>query len=249
MTRYIKHTLYTTAVIAMSLMSNNAFAQCNGGHSTDPTDMWLSCSGQANPNPARAQEHWILYDLANLYAINESVIWNYNVPGETDRGIKSIVIDTSTNGSTWNAWGSYTVGEAAGNETYEGEVGPDFNGIAIRYILISVVENWGDAECSGYAEIKFNVGPGATAVEEQVDPSIGFSAYPSPASSLLTINMDEYRGGYIDVLNASGEIVLSQSVTSDRTTIGISDLAEGMYFVRVTDSDGLSAVQRFTVMR
>lgn len=249
MKRHIKHTLYAASVLALGLFSYSATAQCNGGHTTDPTDMWLSCTGQENPNTARTQEHWILYDLANLYAINGSVIWNYNVPNETDQGIKSIVIDTSTNGSSWNEWGTFTVSEASGNETYEGELGPDFNGIAMRYILISVVENWGDADCNGFAEIKFNVGPGVVGVEEQEDPMIGFNVYPSPASSLLTVNMDEYRGGYADVLNASGEVVLSRSINSDRTTIGISQLAEGMYFIRVTDREGMSAVQRFTVMR
>ncbi|MFT4679675.1 MAG: hypothetical protein ACI84C_001190 [Flavobacteriales bacterium] len=249
MKRHIKHTLYAASVLAFCLFSAAAEAQCNGGHTTDPTDMWLSCTGQPNPNEARNQEHWILYDLANLYAINESIIWNYNVPTETDQGIKSIVVDTSTNGSSWSEWGTFIVSEASGNETYEGEVGPDFDGIAMRYILISVVENWGDTDCNGFAEIKFNVGPGAVSIDEQEDPLIGFSVYPSPSSSLLTINMDEYRGGYAQVLNASGEVVLSKSVDGDRTTIGVGALAEGMYFIRVTDRDGMSAVQRFTVMR
>ncbi|MCB0762798.1 MAG: hypothetical protein KDC12_14825, partial [Flavobacteriales bacterium] len=154
----IKHSISGVLLLCGVAVAHLANAQCNGGHSTDPTDAWISCTGTENPNPARTQEHWIMYDFANLYALEQSIVWNYNVPGDTDKGIKTIIIDTSTNGTSWNEWGTIVIDEAPGQDTYEGEMGPDFNGVAARYVLISVVDNWGDASCQGFAEIKFNIG-------------------------------------------------------------------------------------------
>lgn len=121
---------------------------------------WLSCGGGTapNPNPARSSlNRWIKYDFTNQYKFANSRIWNYNVPGETTKGFKNVVVDYSIDGTTWQALGgTYAWPQAPGSSDYSGFLGPNFNELKARYILISSVDNWGDATCSGFSKVSFD---------------------------------------------------------------------------------------------
>lgn len=119
---------------------------------------WVSCSTSANPNPARSgNQHWIKYDFGNIYKLQGTRIWNYNVLNQTNKGFKTVAIDYSLDGTTWTTLGSnYTWNQASGISDYSGFVGPNFNDIKARYVLISAINNWGDATCSGFSKITFD---------------------------------------------------------------------------------------------
>lgn len=141
------------------LNSNTLHAQmCEGDHSTSSDDAWQSCVETVNPNPDRSEGHWIRYDLGAYYELNQSHFWNYNVFGETARGVDNMVIDWSLDGTNWNFWGDINLEEAPGTENYFGETGPDFDGLVVRYLLLSVTSNHG-GNCYGFSEIKLNVNP------------------------------------------------------------------------------------------
>ena len=40
-------------------------------------------------------------------------------------------------------WGDLNLEEAPGHDSYYGEDGPDFDGLLVRYLLLSVVSNHG----------------------------------------------------------------------------------------------------------
>jgi hypothetical protein len=121
---------------------------------------WYSCGTtlQPNPNPARAaNKNWIKYDFSNRYKFQDTRVWNYNVTGETTKGLKTVYVDYSVDGTTWQPLGAtYTWPQAPGNADYSGFTGPNFNDIKARYILISAINNWGDATCSGFGKINFS---------------------------------------------------------------------------------------------
>lgn len=119
---------------------------------------WLSCVKATNPNPARSgQNHWIKYDLGNLYTLKGTRVWNYNVLNETTKGFKTVYIDYSTDGVAWTQLGGqYTWPNAPGAAQYAGFTGPDFNSLSARYVLITATENWGHATCAGFSKITFN---------------------------------------------------------------------------------------------
>lgn len=120
---------------------------------------WTSCnSTTANPNPARAgYNNWIRYDFAHRYMFQTSRIWNYNVTGETDKGFKNVVIDYSADGITWQQLGgTYTWPQAPGTSDYSGFVGPNFNNIKAKYILVTALSNWNDPSCAGFGKITFD---------------------------------------------------------------------------------------------
>ncbi|AWV99274.1 PA14 domain-containing protein [Arcticibacterium luteifluviistationis] len=147
---------------------DNLFAKYNfydkAEHTTNvistEENSWLSCGGgtAANPNPARSSlNRWIKYDFSNQYKFANSRIWNYNVAGETTKGFKNVVVDYSVDGITWQALGgTYAWPQAPGDSDYSGFAGPNFNQLKARYILISSIDNWGDATCSGFSKVTFD---------------------------------------------------------------------------------------------
>ncbi len=126
---------------------------------TDPAYSWYTCAGgQPNPNAARsANTRWIKYDFGYQYKFQGSRIWNYNVLNDTDKGFKNVVVDYSVDGNSWQPLGgTYSWPQAPGNSDYGGFPGPNFNDIKARYVLISSIDNWGDASCSGFSKITFD---------------------------------------------------------------------------------------------
>ncbi len=120
---------------------------------------WQSCQVTPNPNPLRGNSHWIRYDFGQSYQVYRTRFWNHNKVSELTKGAKDIIIDYSTNGTTWSSLGTYRLPKADGNAIYTGLIGPDFAGVNIRYVLITIVSNWGHATCNGLAEVKFMLAP------------------------------------------------------------------------------------------
>lgn len=132
-------------------------AQCfPDRHSTNWFDGWISCELTPNPNPQRGDSHWIMYDLGNLYELGHSHFWNANDPSHLDYGINEVVIDYSLDGIDWKELGNYSFSQASGLSTYEGETGPDFTGLYLKYVLITVLSNHGGT-CYGFGEARFEV--------------------------------------------------------------------------------------------
>ena len=65
-------------------------------HGTEPTTMWLS-SG--------TMPHWIQYQFDKVYKLNDLKVWNSNQAIESFLGFgaKTVKIECSTDGTTWNA--------------------------------------------------------------------------------------------------------------------------------------------------
>ncbi|NNE55656.1 MAG: T9SS type A sorting domain-containing protein, partial [Flavobacteriales bacterium] len=222
--------------------------QCNGGHSNDVTDAWLSCDGEINPNPNRTEEHWIMYNLGAIYTLEDSHIWNYNVAGSTDNGVKDIVIDVSTDGNTWTEFMMWSAEEAPGSDDYMGEVGPDFAGTDALYVLISVMTNWG-GDCQGFAELKLNVSGSTVDIDEPVSPLLDFGVYPNPARDVITVQIDDPQSATIRLLDLSGALIRSQTPDGPTTLMSVDNLPVGMYLIQVLDDNGLHGVKRVAVIQ
>jgi len=115
---------------------------------------WISCSTDTNPNSLRADSHWIQYDLGKEYELGQTHIWNYNVPGETDKGFQNVAIDYSLDGTNWTALDIYSWPLADGSSDYSGFIGPDFLEVKARYVLITSLDS--GSACRGFGKIVFN---------------------------------------------------------------------------------------------
>ncbi len=128
-----------------------------GEHTASDDNSWVSCTPAPNPNAARGVSHWILYDFNEVYTLNGINLWNYNVAGSTGSGFKDFVIDISLDGSTWTQFGSsYQLPEAPGINGYTGVTGPNLDGVAAKYVLLTSLTNWDNGACMGISEVSFD---------------------------------------------------------------------------------------------
>lgn len=66
---------------------------------------------------------------------------------------------------------------------------------------------------------------------------------PNPTNGLMSIN-SRFEMKIVEVMNIAGQLLLSQSTTEKNHQLNLSDFAEGIYFVRVVYSNGLSTVKK-----
>ena len=180
-----KTIFYILLILTLGIQFANA--QCfPERHSTTWFDGWVSCDASSNPNSVYGESHWIMYDLGYDYVLNETKFWNANEPTHLNYGINEFNIDYSLDGVAWTNFGSFSINQANGLTNYEGEDGPDFNGIKARFILITLTSNYG-GNCFGFSELKINI----TDPFEVIDEDIGFNAsvYPNPFITNINIRI------------------------------------------------------------
>ncbi len=131
-------------------------------HNTTWEATWTTDGDNGNPNAPnpsslRGSSNWISYDLGHLYKLGTLHVWNANeIPG---RGLNSVHIDYSQDGTNWTNLTSTTFAIASGSGSYTGAVEADFAGICARYVVITVVSNHGDGFANGLSEVQFNIVP------------------------------------------------------------------------------------------
>lgn len=81
------------------------------------------------------------------------------------------------------------------------------------------------------------VEPPSSTFDEQEDFLISFSLAPNPTSDQVVIFSDqELKDADWHIMNAQGKLLKSGLVNGDRTSIDVSSLSDGIYFVKVKSS-------------
>lgn len=75
--------------------------------------------------------------------------------------------------------------------------------------------------------------------------------YPNPATSFLTVSVDEYMTGYyFEVTDVKGSLIKTSILGSAVSTIDVSNLSNGTYIYRVADKAGNILKQdRFSIVK
>lgn len=122
------------------------------------TEFWESCTPSANPNPIRGNSIWIMYEFDKPHNITSSHFWNANLPGQSGKGIKTIIVDYSQDGQNWQSLGQYTLPKASELSSYTGVSGPNLNGIFIKKLLLTVLSTYdNNSPCAVIGEIKLDI--------------------------------------------------------------------------------------------
>jgi len=229
-------------LLLLSVCSVHLFGQqCNDDtHSTNVYDSWVSCQTATNPNPARGNSHWVLYDLGYVYSLGETYFWNFNVMGQTDRGMKNIVIDYSKNGTNWTQATTFQLPQATGLPTYIGDYGPDLNQLDARYVLITATDTWGTSGCAGLSEVRFDI-EGLVSNEEVAENALSLELYPNPADDFVAIKTD-YELNELILLSVTG-MEITRFMYQER--IDVSYLPAGAYLIKGVTDGGLAVGGRF----
>ena len=125
-------------------------------HSSVGGDGWVSCTPAANPNSARGNSHWIMYNLGQVYSLTNVRLWNFNQPDSLNSGVQGLQLDISTDGTTWNNIGAYTLPKAPGSSFYEGSLVTSLTGRNAKYVLITATSNF-SGNCYGLSEVRFDI--------------------------------------------------------------------------------------------
>ncbi len=202
-----------------SLLTFSLFSQCfPDRHNTSTSASWQSCSPSPSPNTNRGESHWLRYDLGKFYTLGTTKFWNLNIPEKTNEGARNVIIDISLDGVNWNEIASFEMPQAPGSTFYEGEFGPDLDGISTRYVLITILDSWSESECVGLGEVRFNLDKPIITDLTKEDIKCHNSA--DGTASLVA------EGGVepFDILWSTGS-----------TNTEITDLTPGVYYVSITD--------------
>jgi len=234
-----KYLLYP--LFFLLIMTSKTYSQCfDDGHSPFQNDGWFSCSTSIGPVPERGDAHWILYDFGEEYAIDSLYFWNHNVWGETEMGVKDILIDFSSDKESWTTVGPIAIEEAPGSWKYTGSNGPSLNNKKMRYLLITVISTWDeDISCAGLGEVRFQIGE-PTAIEEE--KQIAWNIYPNPATSQISLTIEDHEVVQkIVMFDALGRKMADLPLPSGNEIIyPIEELNTGLYYLTIYSEKGIS---------
>ena len=249
----MKQTLLIAIFFAFAFTSLSA--QCFlDRHNTTWFDSWISCTTSANPNSARGESHWILYNLNEPHELYQMHLWNLNAPEYLTAGMQDLVIDISTDGVNWVQVGEFELEMAEGTSTYEGLELYDFGGTTAQYILITGLTNHGGS-CFGLSEIRIDVSDGiVNNVEEQsVNPCLSAKIFPNPihenSKAVISSTCSNAPITYA-IQDISGRTITSGliSLVSTETELDLSalQLAAGSYVLSLQQEE---LVQRFKIVK
>jgi hypothetical protein len=122
----------------------------NDGHSTDAADMWLGL-------PAGDDPVYIQYEFPKVEKLYEMWVWNYNVEFELvlGFGLKDVTIEYSIDGVDWTVLKDAELARASARAGYMHNTVVDLEGVAARYVRLTVNDNWGMLAQYGLSEVRF----------------------------------------------------------------------------------------------
>ena len=115
--------------------------------------MWLSTG--APPN-------WIQYQFASIYRLDKMLVWNSNqlVESFLGFGAKDVVVEYSTDGTTWTALANVPqFARAPGAPGYAANTTVDFGGAMAQYVKLTINSTWGGMAITGLSEVQFFYAP------------------------------------------------------------------------------------------
>jgi hypothetical protein len=94
--------------------------------------------------------------------------------------------------------------------------------------------------------LRFTINANRLGVENKSIPGSFISLYPNPATNYIYLqNTADFQPSKAIVVNAMGQVVVSQGITSQTTRLPIDALEKGLYFVRLQDKNGREAIKQF----
>jgi hypothetical protein len=82
-----------------------------------------------------------------------------------------------------------------------------------------------------------------TAVKEYKNNALQISLHPNPANDIVTIT-SKNDFSKIELLNVTGQVLLSETVNDKTRQINLNDFSEGIYFVKVVYANGMSVTRK-----
>lgn len=170
-------------------------------------DNWLITPKIAIPAEGANMEYWV-------------------GPQDPDYPEEHYQVMVSTTGTNVSDFTSTLVDETLSESVWvRRSVNLDFGG---QEIYIAFVHN----NCSDVFRINLddiNITAGTSGVEESELSQV--SIYPNPATTMLNVRAENFRE--VQIINFLGQVVYSANITDNEFQINVSNLSNGVYFVRL----------------
>jgi len=76
---------------------------------------------------------------------------------------------------------------------------------------------------------------------KKIEANSGFKIYPNPASNILTVELDKFETGTLEIIDLTGRILKKIPVlNANLMQVDVTDFSKGIYFIRVQLSNGTS---------
>ena len=134
-------------------------AEQNGGDGMllcDPNDPSAAVPGQTVTGAT-----WYRFDFDQVYNLGKMHVWNHNQINHldyTDRGLKNVTVEYTSDGVNWNTLGTDQIAQALAEtqSTFDpNEI--DFAGAAASSVVITASDNWGDPDLYGLSQVQFGL--------------------------------------------------------------------------------------------
>jgi hypothetical protein len=131
-------------------------------------------------------------------------------------------------------------------------VGLDMNSNAQSKIFYNTTGNWNNTIYKGALMMRPFLGSAFTVgVPETENKAItAYSLYPNPAQSRINVRGNNGRDEKLklSVYDASGRMIIPAQ-QDDSSSIDVSALAPGLYFIKIENAEGTGSTQRFIIAR
>lgn len=110
------------------------------------------------------------------------------------------------------------------------------------------------ANCSPYgSDVQFSTPSSAvnafTASTNTLDGQAPLRIFPNPVTTnTLHIQAADYQEGQVWVINSAGQVVLNEVLKDQQQTLDVSQLKNGLYFVRLSHTNGASQTQKLVIV-
>ena len=82
--------------------------------------------------------------------------------------------------------------------------------------------------------------------DKRIDRKINI--FPNPAKDFITIQMEEYNQSAIfEMFDIKGGIILTKTINSNESKIGIADLKPGLYMYRLRDNSKVLKIDKLII--
>ncbi|MCU0434992.1 MAG: HYR domain-containing protein [Bacteroidia bacterium] len=200
-------------------------------------------SGPASGTVLPAGSYTVVYTAADPSANTATQSFGINV---TDPGV---TLTLSTPPVICAADGPFTLAggsPAGGNWSGPGVSGSTFAGNAVSgpgsYTITYTFTDFNG--CTGTATDVLVV-DACVGMEENTTSTL--ELYPNPASQEFMLVSS--GNGRVEIVSASGQLVIAQRISNTRETVNTSTLASGIYMVRFTDNAGAISTARLVIQR
>lgn len=208
-------------------------------HITAGSEMWSSIGSIKGE---------LVFDLGRTVTLTQVYLWNYNVPGATDWGMREVEIFVSPDADLAKA--RFT-GIATASLTEGGEKAQvvDVKGTDVRLVRLRNTSNWGAGYAIGLAEVRFGTGdvagnvPSVQIANVKAGDTVPFG---SDFSLLATVSDKDYNLAKVEFFDGTTKLGETNKAPF---SVSLKSLTKGDHTLRVvaTDQTGLQGFDVVTV--